>query len=56
MFQMDIKTPEIDKCSIASRLGLAREVDSNPSDCQKYNKNQNLFLNIIHHKILFLFL
>ena len=57
MFQMDIKTPQIYKC----RLGLGRKVDSNPSDCPKYNENMkfrgNLFfliLLIIKYYLFFL--
>ena len=50
MFRMDIKTPQIYKCSIAkwlaSRLGLGREVDSNLSECQKYNENVKFLGNL----------
>ena len=50
MFQMDIETPKIYKCSIASwlapRLGLGREVASNPSDCKKYNENMKFLRNL----------
>ena len=62
MFQMDIhKTPQIYKCSIASRIEIGRQVSSNPTDCKKYNKNVKFLWNLFysynfHHTILSVFL